>query len=207
MPLDGPDTDPKTRILRAAMRCFADKGYAATTMADIERAAGFQPRTGGTYRHFRSKQAILEAALDAELEASWRDTEAMPAAMDGDVLLTTARLALTALDRQRDLMKVLFRDLDAFPDLFERMTDRLIQATYREAAARSAALLPPGQEGVDVEALAAVSVGSLVNFKIIQAFTGRTPNDVDDERFARAWATVFAHLGTMAVPHDVAARS
>ena len=195
------DQDPKTRILRAAMRCFADKGYAATTMADIERAAGFQPRTGGTYRHFRSKQAILEAALEAELDASWRDTAAMPAAPDADVLVTTARLALATLDRQRDLMKVLFRDLDAFPELFERIADQLVQRTYREAAARSAALLPASTREVDVEALAAVSVGALVNFKIIQAFTGRTPNDGDDERFARAWAQVFAAVGaTPAAP-------
>ena len=176
--------DPKERILRAAMRCFADKGYAATTMADIEQAAGFQPRTGGTYRHFRSKFAILDAALDAELSA--RDEAAAAASSDAGSVLETARAALRTLDGQRDLMKVLFRDLDAFPELFGRMSEQLIQSTYRETADRIAAMSPEA----DAEAIAAVTVGSLVNFKIIEAFTGRTPNDVDDERFAQAWAMI-----------------
>ena len=179
--------DPKERILRAAMRCFADKGFTATTMADIELAAGFQPRTGGTYRHFRSKYAILDAALDGELRA--RDEAAAAAAAassEAGSVLETARAALRTLDDQRDLMKVLFRDLDAFPELFERMSERLIQSTYRETADRIASMSP----GADAEAIAAVTVGSLVNFKIIEAFTGRTPNDVDDERFAQAWAMI-----------------
>jgi AcrR family transcriptional regulator len=176
--------DPKRRILRAAMRCFADKGYAATTMADIERAAGFQPRTGGTYRHFKSKYAILDAALDAELRAMHEAKEATPT--DPASVLDTARLALQTLDGQRDLMKVLFRDLDAFPELFERMSEQLVQSTYRETADRIAAMSPEA----DADAIAAVTVGSLVNFKIIQAFTGRTPNDVDDERFAQAWTRI-----------------
>jgi AcrR family transcriptional regulator len=176
--------DPKERILRAAMRCFADKGYAATTMADIESAAGFQPRTGGTYRHFKSKYAILDAALDGELGALREATAAAPA--DPGSVVETARAALRTLDGQRDLMKVLFRDLDAFPELFERMSEQLIQSTYRETAVRIAAMSPDA----DAEAIAAVTVGSLVNFKIIEAFTGRTPNDVDDERFAQAWAMI-----------------
>ena len=181
--------DPKERILRAAMRCFADKGYAATTMADIESAAGFQPRTGGTYRHFKSKYAILDAALDRELGSRAAATASWETA--GSVV-ETARAALRTLDGQRDLMKVLFRDLDAFPELFERMSERLIQSTYRETADRIAAMSP----GTDAEAIAAVTVGSLVNFKIIQAFTGRTPNDVDDERFAEAWALIVTAAAT-----------
>lgn len=182
--------DPKQRILRAAMRCFADRGYAATTMADIESAAGFQPRTGGTYRHFKSKYAILDAALDGELGALREAKAAAPA--DPVSVLETARAALRTLDGQRDLMKVLFRDLDAFPELFERMSEQLIQSTYRETADRIAEMSPEA----DAAAIAAVTVGSLVNFKIIQAFTGRTPNDVDDERFAQAWARIVTAAAT-----------
>ncbi|MFN8022475.1 MAG: helix-turn-helix domain-containing protein [Acidimicrobiales bacterium] len=193
--------DPKSRILTAAMRCFADKGYAATTMADIEVAAGFQPRTGGTYRHFRSKRAILDAALESEMVATRDDISTMPAPADADGILDGARRALAALDRQRDLMRVMFRDLDAFPELFEHTVDQLIQRTYRETAAHYASLAP----GVDAEALAAVSLGALVNFKIIQAFTGRTPNDVDDERFARAWAQVFGAAAATAADRGLLA--
>ena len=46
--------------------CFVSRGYAATTIADIEQAAGLRSvGAGGTYRHFESKRAILEAVVDA----------------------------------------------------------------------------------------------------------------------------------------------
>lgn len=48
-------------ILRAAVTLFNERGYQATNMADIGAAVGI---TGpGIYRHFPSKQAILETAL------------------------------------------------------------------------------------------------------------------------------------------------
>ena len=58
-------TTPIERIVASASRCFATKGYAGTTIADIEREAGYSPRAGGIYRHFASKRALLEAVIDA----------------------------------------------------------------------------------------------------------------------------------------------
>jgi AcrR family transcriptional regulator len=104
--------DPRSRILHAAMRCFASKGYAATTMADIEAAAGFSPRAGGTYRHFDSKRAILESLIESVLEQSDDVLASVPTSLEG-----AARDGLAQLDRHRDLMQILFRDLDQFPEL------------------------------------------------------------------------------------------
>lgn len=58
------------RLLDAAARAFADRGYAATTTRDIAARAGLSP--AGVYVHFGSKEALLhalslrghEAALD-----------------------------------------------------------------------------------------------------------------------------------------------
>lgn len=180
------DASPRDRILRAAMRCFAANGYAATTIADIEAAAGFSPRAGGTYRHFRSKEAILAAALEDEIAASEQVASSVPQAPPGAQLQHLASAALRALDGQRDLMRVLFRDLDRFPELFADTADRLIQARYREMAISIAAL----GAFVDADAVAAVLLGALVNFKIIQAFTGTTPAGVSDERMAAAWSAI-----------------
>lgn len=161
------------------MEQFATKGFAATTMADIEEASGFVPRTGGTYRHFRSKQAILEAAIDAELT---RNEEGL--APDPTSPEETARQGLAELDQQRDLMRVLFRDLDRFPDLLERTVDRLIDGPYRLSAERIRAVAPD----VDAEAMAAIFLGSLVNFKVIEHLLGTRPGDVSDDRLVDAWA-------------------
>lgn len=49
------------------MRLFGEQGYAATSVAQIEKAAGLTPGAGGLYAHFPSKKAVLEAGLTAIL--------------------------------------------------------------------------------------------------------------------------------------------
>lgn len=46
-------------ILTAAKRCFARKGFHATTITDICKEAGVS--AGGLYTHFEHKHAIVEA--------------------------------------------------------------------------------------------------------------------------------------------------
>lgn len=53
----------RDRILHAAMDLFGRQGFRATTIAEIEEAAGLSPGAGGIYRHFASQRALLEAGL------------------------------------------------------------------------------------------------------------------------------------------------
>src|SRR5829696_7332817 len=99
----------RRRILAAAVECFAAKGYAATKIADIERAAGLSVGAGGTYRHFESKRAILEAVID--LVVSVPDDEIAPPGDDVEAI------AHEMLDYMRaDILRIYFRDLDEFPE-------------------------------------------------------------------------------------------
>ena len=50
----------RDRVLRVAMELFGERGYAATTISMIESAAGLSPGSGSLYRHFSSKQELLE---------------------------------------------------------------------------------------------------------------------------------------------------
>lgn len=52
----------RARILDAAAKMFRQKGYAATTLIEIARAAGMQ--AGSLYYHFGSKDELLEEVLD-----------------------------------------------------------------------------------------------------------------------------------------------
>ena len=47
----------KERLLAAAARCFARKGYASCTVTDIAKEAGFAQ--GAVYVHFKSKEALF----------------------------------------------------------------------------------------------------------------------------------------------------
>ena len=181
--------DPKARVLAAALRCFAAKGYAATTIIDIEKSAGLTAGAGGTYRHFRSKKAILEGVVDAVVEQG-DDVLAPPPAS----LKDAARTALADLDRQRDLLQLLRRDLDQFPEIQHRIIDRLISGPVRLVADRTAALAPH----VDAEAVATLLLGALINAHQIEALMGDRPGVIDRERLVAAWADLYR--GVIAPP-------
>ena len=63
-------TSTRERIVAESLRLFADRGYAATSVAEIEAAAGLSPGAGGLYRHFRSKEEVLAAIRPESLELS-----------------------------------------------------------------------------------------------------------------------------------------
>ena len=73
--------DTRDRIVFAAMRLFAQKGYGSTSVADILHAAGANP--GSLYHYFPGKQDVLIAVLEMYLggtrpmllEPAWRGVE------------------------------------------------------------------------------------------------------------------------------------
>ena len=60
---DGRRNDTRDRLVVSALRMLNEKGYAGTTVAEIERAVGLRPGSGGLYRHFRSKGDLLLEAV------------------------------------------------------------------------------------------------------------------------------------------------
>lgn len=54
--------DSRTKLLDAALRVFREKGYTATTVEDLCRAAGVTK--GSFFHHFSSKEALALAAIE-----------------------------------------------------------------------------------------------------------------------------------------------
>jgi AcrR family transcriptional regulator len=124
------------RIFEAALRLFHERGFAATTVEQITRAAGVAK--GTFFVHFASKEAVLEhigrlqmdrlyaafsdnaafeaqparARLHAVVAALARGIEAQPAEMRTLAVELLARMSLLSIDRQG------IGELDA---LFERI--------------------------------------------------------------------------------------
>ena len=61
--VDWIENTPKGRILRAAAHLFKKQGYEKTTVRDIAKAVGIH--SGSIFHHFKSKDEILEAIMEA----------------------------------------------------------------------------------------------------------------------------------------------
>jgi AcrR family transcriptional regulator len=181
------------RILREAMRLFAERGYERTSIADIQAAAGLAPGSGALYKHFPSKEAVLAAGMDDFVAGAERARELIrtvpgPAEEALDVL---ARAAMKMLTDDRDVLRIVWRELEQFPALRDEVREQRMQATYAAIADWLRKRAECGELRVeDPEATAAVLLGSLTSFKLFQALFGEPPAHLDDERFITAWLRV-----------------
>ncbi|GAB3209458.1 transcriptional regulator, TetR family [Marinactinospora thermotolerans DSM 45154] len=154
----------REEILTAAVRVFAAKGFAATRVEDVARAAGIGK--GAVYLYFDSRDALLEAAFEAFAADSAR---LLGQARDGegralDRLVGLLRSVLATLAERPELARVLLDLWAAGRDTARPAFD--MAALYREYRALIADLLRQAQAQGDVgpnvgDGHAAVVVGAV----------------------------------------------
>jgi AcrR family transcriptional regulator len=174
------------RIVEAGIRLFAERGFQGTTVGEIERAAGLTPRAGALYKHFPSKEAVLEAAFErhvAELEALHSAIELMPLGDLRAELTLVAKGGLQMLERERALRRIVITEGDRFPELKRAYRDRIVDRAYAEVTAFIRLKMDSGElpEG-DAEAIAVLLAGSLLGYSVEYDVFGRHPAGVDSDR-------------------------
>lgn len=178
-------TDTKERILDAALRLFARDGVAATTVVEIERAAGLSPGSGSFYRHYKDKDEVLAAVIDREvrLVEAARAHRPPPSSLEDECLH-----ALNRLDDMARLIDLLAREGAGRSEVLDPVRTVLAEGGTAELATRIAADLEraPASD-VDVEAVAAVVLFALVGHHLAERFFG-LPVGVDRERLVAALA-------------------
>jgi AcrR family transcriptional regulator len=106
-------------ILAAAKEVFAERGYHATTMADVATAAGMS--YGSVYWYFDSKDALFHALMDSEEQALRAHVAgALDGRPDEDTFRLAVRSTFEFFEADRRGVKLLFRDSHALGDGFER---------------------------------------------------------------------------------------
>lgn len=184
----------RDRLLSAAMKLFAERGYAGTTVGDIEAAAGLAPRSGALYQYFKGKDDLLKAAVARHAE----DLDQMQSAMDllplGDVraeLTLMARWNLQDLKRREDLYRFIRKEGDRFPELVASLHEQISERPLRRTADQLRAYYrEAGVEEPDCDALVAVLVQSMAAYRAYEASYGEPPLGVDEERFVSTWVDV-----------------
>lgn len=173
---------------------FAERGYAATSVADIQVAAGMTPGSGALYKHFPSKQALLEAGVERFIAEGHAAATELPTAIDPDleaVLRKLGKQVLNALEKDQASMRVVWRDLPAFPELSRRFREARLQFGFAQLATWLKCLDDSGHADVDdPHATAAVLLSALAFFRVMEAMLGEKPGRLSDKRFLDAWVRI-----------------
>jgi AcrR family transcriptional regulator len=196
----GIEGSTRERLLRSAIRLFAENGFAGTTVGDIERDAGLTPRGGGFYRHFESKEDVLTAAVDAQISQSDETQAALSLLPFSDLrseLTIVCRWLLGAIDGQRHLLQVVEREGDRFPELLERCRLHLVDAVHRAAVEFTTRWAEKtGHPSRDPEASAVLMIGAALNYRRTEWIYGEPTLGVGENRFVDTWVNYCYDLMT-----------
>ena len=107
-------------ILAAAKGTFATKGFHATTIGDVAKAAGIS--YGSVYWYFESKDALFHALMDDQERALRDHIERAVATLPvgEDLFRHSVRATFEFFEGDRDVVKLLFRDSLVLGDGFDR---------------------------------------------------------------------------------------
>jgi AcrR family transcriptional regulator len=180
----------RDRIIDEAMRLFSQHGYAATSIAKIEAAAGLSPGAGGLYHHFASKEAVLAAGIERQLARldALREIRRVFAPL-GDLrseLTLIARYVLAELDAEAELLRLLASEARNRPQLLATAVDQLVSSTLEGFAAWIAERAQAPLSGEAATATATLGLGSLLSSRLLHEVLGVSPR-VEDETLVQTW--------------------
>jgi TetR/AcrR family transcriptional repressor of mexAB-oprM operon len=151
---DIPREERVRELLEVAHRLFLERGYAATSIADIARAAGLA--SNSVYWYFPTKDHAFAAALDRVLA-----DEAVEHASAGQGPAGRLFAVLDCLEDYRPLVPVIHERVPHAPAVaeFHDRAHRFFEQLFLDAVEQR---LPPGEDRqLAVAALAATLEGAL----------------------------------------------
>jgi TetR/AcrR family fatty acid metabolism transcriptional regulator len=164
----------RERILEAAEKLFAEKGFHETAMDEIVRAS--KVSKGGVYFHFPSKEELFFALLDKLADALQREVQREIARRRGAVAKIQGALevVLRTLTSQRHLAQIILRQGHGLGPSFERKRleiysrfARLIKENLDEALAEGS--IPP----INTEITAYAWLGAINELVLRWVYTGQ----------------------------------
>ncbi|MFC7388230.1 TetR/AcrR family transcriptional regulator [Sphaerisporangium rhizosphaerae] len=202
----------RERIIDESLRLFAERGYSATSVAEIEAASGLSPGAGGLYRHFRSKYEVLAAAINehaartrSQVTEALVEVEAVGTSIPIEERLD--RLCRAGLAKVRDesrLTRVFFRDLSQFPELVAVVREGLLQPMFDAITTWFRTQPEYADADLDWPAIGAVLGGAVVHYRLFQETVGEPPGRADRDRFVASWVRLSLGLISAGRPASAA---
>ncbi|UKP00435.1 TetR/AcrR family transcriptional regulator [Nostoc sp. UHCC 0870] len=119
------EAQTRSRILQAALKLFAAQGFDGTTTRDLAQAAGVAE--GTLFRHFSNKKAILVEVATAGWVEILTDLLTELSEMGSyKAVAQVMRRRMWNLQKNADLMRVCFMEVQFHPDLRDRIQIEVI---------------------------------------------------------------------------------
>ena len=120
------ENQTRTRILQAAQRLFAAKGFEGTTSRDLAQIAGVAE--GTLFRHFANKKAILvEVATSGWVDILTDLLTELSEMGSYKAVAQVMRRRMCNLQKNADIMRVCFMEVQFHPDLRDRIQTEIIE--------------------------------------------------------------------------------
>jgi AcrR family transcriptional regulator len=190
-----PPAPTRDRLVTEAMRLFGEQGYQATSITQIEAAAGLAPGSGALYHHFKSKDALLEAGIDRQLDRrrAMHDIRTLFAGL-GDLrieLTMLGRYVLTVLDEETQLLQIAARTPPEQSPRLNNTYAALVDGLHAEVADWIKGWAPNASDH-DARAIAAIGVDALLGKRSTNAVFRVPATDMRDEDYIAEWTTMLA---------------
>lgn len=191
-----PAAPTRERLVEAALDLFARRGFDATSVGEIEAAAGLQPRRGGLYRHFASKDALLESVVERHIKDVTRLQFELSGVHRHDARSVTtiyARWLLQDLDGNRQLTAILEREGERMTLLRDQFRNS-VDAGFKAVSSVMKRWIEDANLPLDADVVAAIVTSSIVNHRRALWTLGAAPLSLDDDRFVEGLAELVAML-------------
>jgi len=114
------EEETQNRILKAAEKLFAKRGYGGTTTRDLAQAAGVAE--GTLFRHFENKKAILiEVATRGWMEILTDLLTELSEMGSYKAVAQVMRKRMLSLNANTDMLRVCFMEAQFHPELRDRI--------------------------------------------------------------------------------------
>lgn len=185
----------RDRLIDEAMRLFGEQGYRATSVAQIEKAAGLTPGSGGLYHHFRTKESLLEAGIDRQLDRmnALRDIRQIFEGLTDlrSELTVLGRYTLSVIDEEAQLLRIVSSELRDRPRKLADTIAGLVGESYAGMAQWILRRAPDADPGV-AQGIAAVALNALFAHRMMPDILGAQAVSVDEDALITEWVTMVA---------------
>lgn len=185
----------RERLVTEAMRLFSEQGYRATSVAQIESAAGLAAGSGALYHHFKSKELLLEAGIDRQLDRrhAMKDIRSLFAGL-GELsteLTMLGRYLLTVIDEESQLLQIAARTPTHRSSRLEEAYAALIDGLYTELADWIRGWAPE-LDAVASRTVAVIGVNALLGTRATAMLFHAEAVNVPDSEYLAEWTSMLA---------------